>query len=504
MLNKSVLHEKLESIVGSEYLSGEEIIMEAYTEPFSPVTRRQVTGLKGEKPGFIVRPGSTEEVQAIVRLANENKVAIIPVGAMTSVYAETTPIEGAIMLDFSRMNTIEIDEDLMTVSLGPGVTWAQAYRDLTVKGYWVSNQASPGSVSIVGTASQAGAHMPFDKYAVIFGSYYSDITLGLEVVLPTGELLVTGSAALPGARPERGRAYGPNVAHIFLGAQGTLGIVVKQTLPLWRVPEVRHIVTGLFEHENYRGLANAMHRVMYDQFEGPIWVERVSAFYDGPTRQEWELYIQLYGSKEIVEALRKISEKIITEEGGTIFTGEQSRFLEPENTESPQMYEEYIFWRPRANSIIKPLMDTGIVRLGGAAHYKKIPQLYDAMLNLFAKHGIPRSRIRRGLAGVRQRSAGSQSVSLLYYYDLNDAEDSKRAEAINKEWPKCYSEATGEKFVSVMGAAFAGLPYRLTKETAKSEMPKLGEYYKLLAKLKRTLDPNRIMNPGKLMDIEPY
>ena len=154
-LNKSSLHEKLESIVGSEYLSGEEIIMEAYTEPFSPVTRRQVTGLKGEKPGFIVRPGSTKEVQAIVRLANENKVAIIPVGAMTSVYAETTPIKGAIMLDFSRMNTIEIDEELMTVSLEPGVTWAQAYRDLAVKGYWVSNQASPGSVSIVGTASPA-------------------------------------------------------------------------------------------------------------------------------------------------------------------------------------------------------------------------------------------------------------------------------------------------------------------------------------------------------------
>jgi len=68
---------------------------------------------------------------------------------MTSAYAETTSIEDCIMLDMSRMKNIEIDEDIMTVTLEPGVTWSQAYRELAIKGYWVSNQASPASVSIV-------------------------------------------------------------------------------------------------------------------------------------------------------------------------------------------------------------------------------------------------------------------------------------------------------------------------------------------------------------------
>ncbi len=500
-VDHSFLYEKLRSIVGSENVTDKEIILEGYTA--SALRPRTLGGVgtvdKVKKPGFIVRAGSTEEIQEIVRLANEYKVPIVPLGAMTSEYSGTVPTEGGIMLDFSRMNKIEIDEELMTVTLEPGVTWAQAYLDLAAKGYWVCNQASPGSISILGTASQAGMHMPFDKYALLFGSYYCTLTIGMEVVLPTGELLVTGSAALPGAKPRFGRAYGPDVGHIFLGAQGTLGIVVKQTLPLWRIPEVRHLVTGLFTHENYKGLANSMYRIMYDQLEGPVWVERVSAFYDGPTRQEWELYIQLYGNKEVVEALRKFSERIITEEGGTLCS--TPRILEPENTASPQMYEEYIFWRPRANSIISPLMDVGVVSIFASAHYQKISELYDAILELFAKHGVPKSRIRRGLAGTRMRSATTQSTSLAYYYDPKDPEEVKKANAINEEWPQIYTQITGEKLAPRFGG---GLRYRFGPLTAKSAMPKLGEYYQLLKILKRTLDPNRIMNPGKLMDIEPY
>jgi len=166
------------------------------------------------------------------------------------------------------------------------------------------------------------------------------------------------------------------------------------------------------------------------------------------------------------------------------------------------MYEEYIFWRPRANSIIMPLMDVGVVRINASAHYQKIPELYDAIVKLFAKHGVPISRIRRGLAGSRSRSATTQSTSLAYYYDPNDPEDVKRANTINEEWPQVYSKITGAKYVSRWG----GLPlqYRISPTKAKSGMPMLGEYYNLLVKLKRMLDPNRIMNPGKLMDLEPY
>ena len=501
-VNKSLLYEKLMGIVGSKNVTDKEIIVEAYmatsTGKFS--VGRQEMPEEVKRPGFIVRAGSTEEVQEIVRLANQYKVSIIPVGAMTSAYFETVPTEGGIMLDFSRMKNIEIDEELMTVTFEPGVNWAQAYRELAVKGYWVSAQASPASVSILGTVSQAGMHLPLDKQmggGPHNTSYYSDLTIGLEVVLPTGELLITGSAALPGVKPERARAYGPNIAHIFLGAQGTLGIIVKQTLPLWRIPEARHMVQGNFKDENFKGLARASYRIFNDFYGGPIWSEQQWSIYDGTQEPfEWEYYVQLYGNKERVEFDRRFSEKIIKEEGGTIIS--KPRILEVETDYSPQLYEEMIYWRPRANSIAMQPSDIGQVNLGGVAPHHKTPELHDAALKIIAKHGVPLRRIRKGLLRTDIRS-GIQSFSISYFYDLNDAEEVRRAKAINEEWGRVLPETLGDLMQRT------GIPaYRFSPSMARELMPKLGEYYQLLKKLKRWLDPNRIMNPGKLMDLEPY
>ena len=350
LTNKSVLCEKLKAIVGPGNVTDKAVIMEAYTASYALKTR-EAPGIYGKlwmekpkPPDFIVRAGSKEEVQEIVRLANEYKVPVIPMGALTGQYQEVVPDMGGIMLDMSRRKKNEIDEELMTVTFEPGVTWADAYLKMTSLGYWPSYQASPGSVSILGTTIQAGMHLPLDKQmggGPHNTSYYSDLTIGLEVVLPTGELLVTGSAALPGVKPERARAYGPNIAHIFLGAQGTLGIVVKQTLPLWRIPEARHMVQGNFKDDNFKGLTRASYRIFNDFYEGPIWAEQQWAIYDGTQEGkpfEWEYYVQLYGNKERVEFDRKFSEKIIKEEGGTIISS--PRMLEVETDYSPQWYEE--------------------------------------------------------------------------------------------------------------------------------------------------------------------
>jgi len=494
-LAKSVLHERLKAIVGDEHVTGKEVIMETYTA--TARGRRDRTEIlieKPKKPDFVSRPRNTEEVQEIVRLANEYKVPVIPMGAFTSEYAESVPLEGGIILDFSRMKHIEIDAELMTVTFEPGVTWADAYRRMTPLGYMASHQALPASVSILGSTTQAGTHLPLDKLEGPWGtSYYSDLTMGLEVVLPTGELLITGSAALPGAKPYAPRAHGPNVAHIFLGAQGTLGIVTKQTLPLWRIPEARHMVQGNFKDDNFKGLTRASYRIFHDFYEGPIWAEQQWAIYDGTQEGkpfEWEYYVQLYGNKERVEFDRKFSEKIIKEEGGTIISS--PRMLEVETDYSPQWYEECIFWRPRANSIVNLPFGTRNLILRAAVSYDKTPEVHDAALNILAKHGVPWSRIRKGILRTDIRS-GIQLFSISYIYDLNDAEEEKRVKTINEEW--------GE-FLKVRPLPTAYR--RLTPESAKVVMPMLGEYYELLKKLKRWLDPNRIMNPGKLMDLEPY
>ncbi len=496
---KPHFYDKLESIVGRGNVTDKEVIMEAYTASYAGTAAVHPLKLKPKKPGFIVRAGSTEEVQVIVRLANQYKVPVIPMGSLTSMYSEAVPSEGGIMIDLSRMKKIEIDEELMTVTIEVGVTWAQAYRELAVKGYWIANQSLPPAISIMGATTQAGMHIPFDKYAQYpYGSYQSDLTIGLEVVLPTGELLVTGSAALPGAKPQRARAYGPDVGHIFLGAQGTLGIIVRQTLPLYLIPEARHVVTGIFKDSDFKGLTKTSQRIMHDNFESAIWAEKVWGWYDTKA-EEWQLYVVLFGSKERVESDRKFSEKIIGEEGGTVYEG-HSPMLKPETDYSGNpmglAYEEAIFWRPRANSIISPPLGTGLCNIVGEGTYDQLPQLYEAALGVLAKHGVPKSRIRMGGTIAIYGRGTNPLFTFIYTYDLNDTEEVRRAKTITEEWNNVRFEITGLKGLSLL--------YRLTPSLAKEILPKLGEYYGLLKKLKRMLDPNRVMNPGHLMDLEPY
>jgi FAD/FMN-containing dehydrogenase len=506
--SKSVLYQKLKSIVGSENVTDDDVVMEAYTASYN-LKERPSPGVYGtkfiskpKKPDFIVSAGSIKEVQEIIRLANEYKIPIVPMGALTSQYSESVPSEGGIELDFSRMKGFEIDEELMTVTIEPGVTFGDAYRELTPKGYMIGSQSTPASISVLGTTSQAGMHLPWDKYAINYwgSTYYTELTIGTEIVLPTGELLVTGSAALPGAKPQRPRAYGPNVAALFLAAQGTLGIVVKQTLPLWRIPEYRHVVEGDFKPENFKGLVNAFQRLMDDNMKGPVWAEKVWANFE---KGIWVFLVHLYGRKERVEFDREFAEQVIREEGGTIKPG-MARSYDPEDDYSgglSQFYEEMVYWRPRANSIAMPPPDVSWVNFSASTPFVKMSEAHEAMVRVMTKHGVPMSRMRGGF--MRPNGPTGLSFTLNYMYDLNDAEEVKRAKAINEEWPSVlYKEVLGREPPKTLYAR----PdmYRLGPSAVAKLMPMLGEYYKLLVKLKRTLDPNRIMNPGHFMDIEPY
>jgi len=146
-----------------------------------------------------------------------------------------------------------------------------------------------------------------------------------------------------------------------------LGIIVKQTLPLYRIPEARHVVTGLFKIENFNGLTRALQRIMHDIFGGAMWAEKVWGWYDAKA-EEWQLYVILYGSKERVKFYKEFSEKTITEEGGTIYLG-PSPMLDPEDDMSGAMgkfYEDFIYWRPRTNSIVIPPHDKANFRVSGS------------------------------------------------------------------------------------------------------------------------------------------
>ena len=162
--------------------------------------------------------------------------------------------------------------------------------------------------------------------------------------------------------------------------------------------------------------------------------------------------------------------------------------LDPETDYSgslAQFYEEFIYWRPRANSIVMPPPDVSWCGLMGAAPFAKLPEAYDAMIRVLAKHGVPISRLRGGILWP-MGDPTALMFNLNYLYDLNDAEEVKRAKAINEEWPRLLfyeilGVPPGEKLPT------GGLGYRLGPSEAKRVMPMLGQYYEFLKRLKRML-----------------
>jgi hypothetical protein len=150
----------------------------------------------------------------------------------------------------------------------------------------------------------------------------------------------------------------------------------------------------------------------------------------------------------------------------------------------------------------------GTLSLGGTTTFDKMAEMHDEAVKLFAKHGVPWAKIRKGIVRARHRNPVYNTLSLSYNYDSKNPEETKRVNAIRQEWGPIINRITGGKRVDSYTMSELGtgqvVVYRLTPAAAKSQLPMLGEYYKLLVKLKRMLDPNHIMNPGKFMDIEPY
>jgi D-lactate dehydrogenase (cytochrome) len=209
----------LAAIVGSDNVLTDPASLEYYA---TDVFRRH------ELPAAVVRPGSAVEVRSIVRHARENAVPIVMRGggaSYTDAYAHTR--KGGVTLDFVRMKGIEIEEANALVHVEPGVTWAELRDALRVRGlktrFW-------GSYSGLHSTVAGGVSMN----AISHGrGTAADSVVSLSVVTGTGEVLSTGSA-LSGPAMPFSRHYGPDLAGLFTGDCGALGIKVRITLALER------------------------------------------------------------------------------------------------------------------------------------------------------------------------------------------------------------------------------------------------------------------------------
>ncbi|HJX24119.1 MAG TPA: FAD-binding oxidoreductase, partial [Candidatus Bathyarchaeia archaeon] len=229
-------------IVGSNYISEDKADLICYTRDFG--------GEPAHWPDIVVRPGSTEEVSEIVRLANREKIPVTIRGGGSSTSGGCLAYQGDILLDTLRMNKIvEIDEDCMTVTVESGVTFGKLESELD-KGGWMVGVMPEGGLpgTIAGNIAIPGLGFFSSTYGC-----QGDQVIGLKVVLPTGEILSTGSRGYPNSGGQFWRyVYGPDLSGLFIGSEGTLGIIVEATLKIYRKPEAME-----FEKLSFDDLDNA-------------------------------------------------------------------------------------------------------------------------------------------------------------------------------------------------------------------------------------------------------
>lgn len=203
----------------------------AYAQDAS--NQRNITGL----PDVVVFVESIEQVQAVVRLARKYKIPIICRGAGTNVVGACRAEHGGIVLNFSKMNKIlDISLENMTATVQPGVVLGELQQAVDKIGLFYPPDPSNLAVSTIGgSIAQASGGAKTFKYGTT-----RDYVIDLKVVMADGEILRTGSNTIK-------NATGYNLNSLFVGSEGTLGIVVEATLKLIPKPEAKRVMMSYFD-----------------------------------------------------------------------------------------------------------------------------------------------------------------------------------------------------------------------------------------------------------------
>jgi glycolate oxidase len=208
------LLEEMKSIVGAAYFFTDE---ESFAKYGSDETEKLHYA-----PQVVVKPRSAEEISKLLILSNQHLIPVTPRGAGTGLTGGALPHLGGLVISMERFNTIlEIDERNLQVTTEPGVITEVLQNAVKEKGlFYPPDPASKGSCFIGGNISENSGGPKAVKYGVV-----KDYVLNLEIVLPTGEIIWTGSNVLK-------NATGYNLTQLIVGSEGTLGIVTKIVLRL--------------------------------------------------------------------------------------------------------------------------------------------------------------------------------------------------------------------------------------------------------------------------------
>ncbi len=225
---KTSILQKLKSIVGEGNILSDEMDLLLYSYDAS---------FPESKPDVIVFPRTTEEVSRIMALASAEQIPVIPRGAGTGLSGGAVPIKGGIILSLTKMTRIlKIDTENLVVEVEPGVINSHLQFALAPHGlFYPPDPASMKVCTLGGNVAENAGGPRCLKYGVT-----KDYVLGLEVVLPDGAVIHTGGQVIK-------NTSGYDLTRLFVGSEGTLGIITKITLRVLPLPEDKKTMLAIFD-----------------------------------------------------------------------------------------------------------------------------------------------------------------------------------------------------------------------------------------------------------------
>ncbi len=458
MISDSIVGE-FRSIVGDEWFldTPEDLAVYSY-DGFLPEF----------KPSGVIVPGNRDEISKIMMVANREKINIIPRGAGTNICGSSVAREGGIIIAFHRLNKIlEIDPESMCAVVQPGVVNADLQK--AVAGYGLMYPPDPASmfVSTIGGNVALNAGGPRGvKYGVT-----RDYLLGLEVVLPSGEIINTGGKALK-------NVSGYDLTRLMCGSEGTLGILTEIIVRL--IPSAPARATLQAIYSNLDDAATTVSAIIGSGIV-PATLELIDrtvldviSDYGGARfskEAEALLLIEVDGEDVLVEAQGKRIEEFCRERGA----------VQVERATTPEEAEKLWQARRTAFGAVASLRPNCIVE-DATVPVKMLPAMIRKIVEITNKYDLK--------IGVLAH-AGDGNLHPLIMTDLRDREEMAR---IDKAMEELYEAAIG------MGGTLSGEHGIGIAKDRFMRMEFNEASIELMRGIKRVFDPNNILNPGSFLN----
>ncbi|MHA1293796.1 MAG: FAD-binding oxidoreductase [Promethearchaeota archaeon] len=463
--DKRKIKSKLSEIVGEKNVSTREIDILAYTRDTTLISMNwTIQGKIAGLPDFITWPETIEQISDILKLANEEKIPITPYAEGSGVVGGAIPIFGGIIIDMKKFNKIiEINDKNLTVTVETGINGMNLERYLNEKGYTCGHIPQSLYTSSVGGYI---AHRAAGQFSTKYGKI-EDIVLGMEVILPTGKIINFKTIARA--------STGPQFDKLFIGGEGTLGIVTKATLKIWPYPEKRALISYAFPtiEDSLEATRKILRKNVYPAVIR-IYDDKETKRHFGKSKGDVMVIFVCEGDINLVKLEETITKEVCEKNNGINCGKEpvehwfETRF----NVKETSMFPPY-----------KMVADTIEVAI-----------MWDKATELYYKVIEATSAIKGNIL-ISAHISHFYPNGVGYYFTFGGVPPSGKSDF--EFYKECW-DATIKAVLEVGGSI--GHHHGIGINRSHWMQKEWGTSYETLKAIKKTLDPNNILNPGKIFE----